>query len=75
MNILERTLISVLAAGPVPQHIGFVMDGNRRFARRMNREIKEGHHEGYRTLVRVSVCPFLSALLLGGLAGGGLVVG
>lgn len=53
MNILERTIISILSSGPIPGHVAFVMDGNRRFARGLNREVKEGHHEGYRTLKRV----------------------
>ncbi|KAF9051229.1 Di-trans-poly-cis-decaprenylcistransferase [Hymenopellis radicata] len=29
----QRLLLRVLAAGPVPRHVAFVMDGNRRYAR------------------------------------------
>ena len=53
MNYFERTVISILSSGPVPGHIGFVMDGNRRYARRHQKEVKDGHAEGYVALRRV----------------------
>lgn len=37
----------------VPRHVGFVMDGNRRYARKMEIEIKEGHEAGYLSMSRV----------------------
>ena len=46
-------LISVLSAGPIPQHVAFILDGNRRYARSKHKEIKEGHHEGFWTLRKV----------------------
>jgi len=50
-------VIKILAAGPIPQHIGFVMDGNRRYARQRNMAIKQGHTDGFYTLQRVlEVC-------------------
>ncbi|KAK7060917.1 cis-prenyltransferase [Paramarasmius palmivorus] len=49
----RRLFLKVLAAGPVPQHVAFVMDGNRRYARRLGKEVKQGHGEGYESLRRV----------------------
>ncbi|KLO14873.1 dehydrodolichyl diphosphate synthetase [Schizopora paradoxa] len=50
-------LLSVLAAGPIPRHIAFVMDGNRRYARRKDLEVGVGHSDGFLALRRVlEVC-------------------
>lgn len=41
----------------VPNHIGFVLDGNRRWAREHNLPVVEGHRIGYMTLKEVgSAC-------------------
>uniref|UniRef100_A0A0W0G9Z7 Alkyl transferase n=1 Tax=Moniliophthora roreri TaxID=221103 RepID=A0A0W0G9Z7_MONRR len=39
----KRLLLKILAAGPVPQHVAFVMDGNRRYARMLGKGVKHGH--------------------------------
>ena len=52
-------LTKVLAAGPVPQHIAFIMDGNRRYARERNMAIKEGHANGFYALEQVRTSPLL----------------
>ena len=52
-------LLSILAAGPIPKHVGFVMDGNRRYARRKHQPVQQGHSEGFVTLRRVSSMAFL----------------
>ncbi|KAK0201811.1 Di-trans-poly-cis-decaprenylcistransferase [Desarmillaria ectypa] len=49
----QRLLLRVLAAGPIPQHVAFVMDGNRRYARMNHKQIPQGHAEGYIALRRV----------------------
>ena len=46
-------LINVLAAGPIPRHVAFVLDGNRRYARAKQKETLQGHHEGFHTFTRV----------------------
>ena len=53
---LRELLIGALRQGPMPQHIAFVMDGNRRYARDRKIETVEGHHLGFEALARVSLC-------------------
>ncbi|KAF9450262.1 Di-trans-poly-cis-decaprenylcistransferase [Macrolepiota fuliginosa MF-IS2] len=53
----QQCILAVLAAGPVPQHIAFVMDGNRRYARSHNKKIQQGHSEGFVALHKIlDVC-------------------
>ena len=54
----RNVLLAVLAAGPVPRHVAFVMDGNRRYARSHHKRVQEGHAEGFIALRRVRLaCP------------------
>jgi ditrans,polycis-polyprenyl diphosphate synthase len=53
-NTLQLWILSVLAVGPIPRHVAFVMDGNRRYARSRHKLAKEGHYEGFSTLRRVA---------------------
>jgi ditrans,polycis-polyprenyl diphosphate synthase len=46
-------LINILKTGPVPRHIAFVMDGNRRYAKMNNLELGAGHYAGFETFIRV----------------------
>lgn len=41
----------MLSAGPIPNHIAFIMDGNRRFAKNQNMPKGLGHHFGFLTLM------------------------
>jgi ditrans,polycis-polyprenyl diphosphate synthase len=54
LSHLRETLIGALKYGPIPQHVAFVMDGNRRFARSHGIETIEGHNLGFEALARVS---------------------
>lgn len=58
---LRDLLIGALRQGPIPEHVAFVMDGNRRFARSHGIETVEGHNLGFEALARVgrSVMHFL----------------
>ena len=49
----QKCLLTVLAAGPVPKHIAFVMDGNRRYARSRNKKVQQGHVAGFDALYQV----------------------
>jgi ditrans,polycis-polyprenyl diphosphate synthase len=53
LNRLRELLIGALRQGPVPQHVAFEMDGNRRYARSHRMETVEGHHRGFEALARV----------------------
>ncbi|KAF4555059.1 Dehydrodolichyl diphosphate synthase-like protein [Elsinoe fawcettii] len=57
LHRLRELLIGALRQGPVPQHVAFVMDGNRRYARERRMETVEGHHLGFEALARIlEVC-------------------
>lgn len=50
----EHLLLEVLAAGPIPSHVAFVMDGNRRYARGRRMDVRQGHVDGFASLRRVT---------------------
>ncbi|KAL0955687.1 hypothetical protein HGRIS_001911 [Hohenbuehelia grisea] len=53
----QNALLAVLAAGPIPKHIAFVMDGNRRYARMNKKIVQQGHSDGFLALRRMlEVC-------------------
>ncbi|EPS33513.1 hypothetical protein PDE_08475 [Penicillium oxalicum 114-2] len=57
INNLKELLVGALRQGPIPQHVAFVMDGNRRFARSHGIETVEGHNLGFEALARIlEVC-------------------
>ncbi|KAJ9613875.1 cis-prenyltransferase [Cladophialophora chaetospira] len=57
INQLRELLIGALRQGPVPKHVAFVMDGNRRFARNNRIETVEGHNLGFEALAKIlEVC-------------------
>jgi ditrans,polycis-polyprenyl diphosphate synthase len=49
----KNFLIPVLRRCKIPEHLGFVMDGNRRFARHARKPTEQGHKSGYWRLQRV----------------------
>ncbi|OTB04845.1 hypothetical protein M426DRAFT_57980 [Hypoxylon sp. CI-4A] len=49
----RELLIGTLKQGPIPRHVAFEMDGNRRFAKNHKIETIEGHHLGFEALARV----------------------
>eukprot|EP00126_Sphaerothecum_destruens_P002008 Sdes_comp15456_c0_seq1m4354 len=47
-NEYSRLLaINIVKCGPIPKHIAFIMDGNRRYAKQMHVETCTGHSLGY----------------------------
>ncbi|KAF2753982.1 Undecaprenyl diphosphate synthase [Pseudovirgaria hyperparasitica] len=57
LHRIRELLIGALRQGPIPQHVAFVMDGNRRFAKTHHIETVEGHNLGFEALAKVlEVC-------------------
>ncbi|PPQ82810.1 hypothetical protein CVT25_009188 [Psilocybe cyanescens] len=53
----RNIILKILSTGPIPQHVAFVMDGNRRYARRNSKAVPEGHSDGFITLRKMlEVC-------------------
>ncbi len=52
-EIYEQLLEEEVRKRPLPQHIGIIMDGNRRFARKVGREVTYGHILGSKKLEEV----------------------
>lgn len=51
---LQRFAIRLMQCGPIPNHIAFIMDGNRRFATKNNLKTKsDGHMKGFDKLVQI----------------------
>uniref|UniRef100_A0A671K5M6 Alkyl transferase n=1 Tax=Sinocyclocheilus anshuiensis TaxID=1608454 RepID=A0A671K5M6_9TELE len=50
LSFLERLTANILKAGPMPKHVAFIMDGNRRFAQKAHVERQEGHSQGFEKL-------------------------
>ncbi|KAG9054815.1 cis-prenyltransferase [Serendipita sp. 407] len=51
--LMQRIIVFALLAGPIPNHVAFIMDGNRRFARRKNEPVAKGHDQGSQALRNV----------------------
>lgn len=58
LSVQPKPLLTycVSQAGPMPKHVAFIMDGNRRFARKKSMERQEGHMQGFNKLAEVRLC-------------------
>lgn len=45
---------NVIKSGEIPKHVAIIMDGNRRFAKKVNCERSKGHEKGFEKLTEVS---------------------
>ncbi|WCJ40578.1 Undecaprenyl pyrophosphate synthetase family protein [Euphorbia peplus] len=52
-RFIRICMFRVLSVGPIPNHIAFIMDGNRRYAKKKNSEEGAGHRAGYSSLVSI----------------------
>jgi ditrans,polycis-polyprenyl diphosphate synthase len=50
---LRTLLLQILAHGPIPRHVAFIMDGNRRFAKKIQVPKIKGHQLGFKALERI----------------------
>uniref|UniRef100_A0A8C9HIH1 ditrans,polycis-polyprenyl diphosphate synthase [(2E,6E)-farnesyldiphosphate specific] n=1 Tax=Piliocolobus tephrosceles TaxID=591936 RepID=A0A8C9HIH1_9PRIM len=55
LSLWERFCANIIKAGPMPKHIAFIMDGNRRYAKKCQVERQEGHSQGFNKLAEVGV--------------------
>jgi ditrans,polycis-polyprenyl diphosphate synthase len=51
---IRRVFFAVLRAGPIPRHVAFIMDGNRRYAHIKGMKVLQGHIDGFVALRKVS---------------------
>ncbi|CAH1109958.1 unnamed protein product [Psylliodes chrysocephalus] len=47
LTIFQKFCINILKCGPVPNHVAFIMDGNRRYAKKTKVQKAEGHSKGF----------------------------
>ena len=50
VTFLRKCLFKVISVGPIPHHIAFIMDGNRRYAKKHHSHLGAGHKAGYSSL-------------------------
>ena len=53
MRFYEKFLLNILKRGPIPRHIAFIMDGNRRYATNKGMKKTQGHSVGFE---RLKIC-------------------
>ncbi|KAL1208613.1 Dehydrodolichyl diphosphate synthase 8 [Cardamine amara subsp. amara] len=54
MSLMRKFIFKILSAGPIPNHISFIMDGNRRFAKKHKlKGIDAGHRDGFVSVTNV----------------------
>ncbi|KAL3525180.1 hypothetical protein ACH5RR_013552 [Cinchona calisaya] len=51
ISYMRKFLFDVLSVGPIPNHIAFILDGNRRYARKWKLGEGMGHRAGFLSLV------------------------
>ena len=50
LKFWEKMMIRILRSGRIPNHIAFIMDGNRRYAKSKGMEKTQGHFQGLEAL-------------------------
>ncbi|KAG6387690.1 hypothetical protein SASPL_152882 [Salvia splendens] len=53
VSYIRRCLFRVLSVGPVPSHLAFILDGNRRYARKWNLGEGMGNRAGFLSLMTI----------------------
>lgn len=56
---MRAVAIKALQCGSIPQHIGLIMDGNRRYGRKVHVGNGKGYYLGYETLEEVRSLVFV----------------
>lgn len=53
LSWFENLACGILKRGYIPKHVAFIMDGNRRYARKAGMQKADGHKQGFDTLAKV----------------------
>ncbi|XP_051114755.1 dehydrodolichyl diphosphate synthase 6-like [Andrographis paniculata] len=53
VSYMRKWLFRVLSIGPVPRHLAFILDGNRRYAKKHNLGDGMGHRAGFLALMSI----------------------
>ncbi|KAJ1528906.1 hypothetical protein ONE63_007275 [Megalurothrips usitatus] len=53
MTWIQKMCSSAISCGRVPEHVAFIMDGNRRYAKKHKIPSSEGHAKGFDMLVKL----------------------
>ncbi|KAG6588741.1 Dehydrodolichyl diphosphate synthase 6, partial [Cucurbita argyrosperma subsp. sororia] len=51
INLIKRSTLKILSMGPIPNHVAFILDGNRRFAKKQKLVKGFGYKFGYIALM------------------------
>lgn len=51
-SLMESFIMKILKVGEIPSHVAFIMDGNRRFARKSGDPPIKGHEMGFKKLAQ-----------------------
>jgi undecaprenyl pyrophosphate synthase len=55
-SFLQTCAIRILQTGPIPRHLAFIMDGNRRYANKNHlSNVITGHEHGFEKLTEVCI--------------------
>lgn len=52
-SLFRYALFRILSVGPIPRHVAFIMDGNRRYAKTRNLGERDGHKAGFSALMSI----------------------
>ncbi|KAK9285258.1 hypothetical protein L1049_024448 [Liquidambar formosana] len=50
-SFIRKFIFRILSVGPIPNHIAFIMDGNRRYAKKWNLDLRVGYKAGILALI------------------------
>ncbi|KAL1566661.1 ditrans,polycis-polyprenyl diphosphate synthase [Salvia divinorum] len=56
VGYMRRFLFRFLSVGPIPCHVAFILDGNRRYARKWKMDDRMGYKVGFLALMRLMRC-------------------
>ncbi|KAL4645705.1 hypothetical protein ACB092_02G254100 [Castanea dentata] len=57
-SFLRKCIFRILSMGPIPNHIAFIMDGNRRYAKKQGMEEGAGNKAGFLALMKILLYAF-----------------